>query len=276
MPENSSDTLNLTPFWQWETASSADMPGYTGIPIDSIHPFRELPDTLFRESLVSGHNMPLHHDSLVARPDNVTPAWIFGMLLLLVSLISIYLKLRTIKLSHLLKSAIDLRAMDRLVRDCNLNRSNLMLPMGMLLVAAVCLPVHRTVFPQSGIPGYLALFGGVELLYILRNMLLKLLGNTFENKQGINLYIISNYIYHFIESMVVTILLFPFYYLPGSRNAVLYVIVGFLVFAFLWRFMRGVKVFLTHKNSSSFYLFYYLCIVEAIPVLVIIKWFFVQ
>ena len=276
MPENSIDTLNLTPFWQWETASSMDLPGCTGIPLDSIHPFRELPDTLFRESLVAGHNLPVHHDSLVARPDNGTPAWIFGALLLLVSMISIYLKLRKIKISHLLKAAINLRAMDRLVRDCNLNRSNLMLPMGLLLVASVCLPIHQTAFAQSGILGFGALFGGVGLLYILRNMLLKMLGNTFENKQGINLYIISNYIYHLIESIIVTILLFPYYYLPGTRNTMLFVIAGFLSFAFLWRFMRGVKVFLTHKNSSNFYLFYYLCIVESIPVLAIAKWIFVQ
>ena len=166
--------------------------------------------------------------------------------------------------------------MDRLVRNCNLNRSMLMLPMGLLLVAVLCLPIHRMAMSHTGIPGYLALAVGVGVLYILRNATLRLLGNTFDNRQGMNLYIISNYFFHLTEATVILVLLYPFYYLPGARTPMLYVIVAFIVSAFLMRFLRSIKVFLTIRNSSNFYLFYYLCTVEIIPILVIIKWFIVQ
>lgn len=272
MPENNIDTLSATPFWQWPVDSATIDAGYTGIPFDSIHPLRELPDTVFRESLVVGHKLPPHHDNLVVRPDTAVPTWNFVILLLIISLSSLYMKLRKIKFIALLKAAVDLRAMDRLVRDCNLKRNTLMLPMGLLLVASVSMVIHASVFAQSGILGYLATFGLLGLLYILRNLLLRMLGNTFDNKKGISLYITCNYIHNLLEGLLVTVLLLPFLYFPGAQMTMTYIISIALAIIFLWRFARGVKVFLTNQNHSSFYLFYYLCIVEAIPILAIIKW----
>ena len=276
MPENNIDTLSATPFWQWPVDSATIDAGYTGIPFDSIHPLRELPDTVFRESLVVGHKLPPHHDNLVVRPDTAVPTWNFVILLLIISLSSLYMKLRKIKLVALLKAAVDLRAMDRLVRDCNLNRSIMMLPMGLLLVAALCLPIHRMALAHTGVAGYLLLTLGVSLLYMLRNGIIRLLGNTFENKAGVALYMTNNYLHHLMEASVATIILYPFFYLPGAQTAMLYTLGGFIALAFVSRFVRGVKVFLTLQNSSSFYLFYYLCTVEIIPILVIIKWFIEQ
>ena len=37
------------------------------------------------------------------------------------------------------------------------------------------------------------------------------------------------------------------------------------------RLVQGVKIFLTHANGVGFYLFYYLCIVELVPVVVLLR-----
>ena len=280
MPEYISDTLqsdtllDLTaqPFWQWGTYEGPAGEIDLGIPFDSIHRPREVADTVFRKSMFQRHSLQVQHKEVIARPDNSEPAWIFVDLLLLSALICIYYHMRKIRFVELIKALFDRRAMERLVRDCNLMRSTMMLPMGLMLVAALCLPVHRLAVPETGLGGYLLIAVGVGLLYILRNGLLRLLGNTFENRQGVNLYIVNNYLFHLLESTVVTVLLFPFFYLPEGRDTMLYIIGGFVCLAFLIRFVRGVKVFLTLPNSSSFYLFYYLCIVELIPILVLIKW----
>ncbi len=276
MPETLSDTLLLQetlPFWQWDTTiewSTAEVD--TGIPFDSIHRPREKVDTVFRKSLFQRHTLQVQHQNFIERPDTHEPAWIFISLLLLTGLICLYFHLRTIKLPALMKALVDRRAMERLVRDCNLNRTVMMLPMGLLVVATVCLPVHHIAMPQTGLRGYLMIAIGAALLYILRNSILRLLGNTFENKTGVTLYIINNYFFHLVEATVVTVLLFPFFYLPGGQTAMLYIIGGFIALAFIIRFGRGIKVFLTLPNSSSFYLFYYLCIVELIPILALVKW----
>lgn len=278
MPEYNSDTLDLTtlPFWQWAPQDYSLGEIDLGIPFDSIHRPREVADTVFRKSLFQRHSLQVNHSEALPRNDNSEPAWIFIDLMLLTGLLCLYYRLRKIKINALLKSLADLRAMDRLVRNCNLNRSMLMLPMGLLLVAVLCLPIHRMAMNETGIPGYLALFFGVGVLYILRNAILRMLGNIFDNRQGVNLYITSNYLFHLTEASVIAVLLFPFYYLPGAQTPMLYTIVVFIGIAFLMRFLRSIKVFLTQGNSSRFYLFYYLCTVETIPLLVIIKWFIVQ
>ena len=278
MLENHSDTIayTATPFWQWDSVPLSDGTVQLDVPYDSIFQPREAMDTVFRKSLFQRHSLQVQHTDSLMRPDTTEPAWIFVTLILLTALICLYGKLRKIRPLTLLKSLINHRAMDRMVRDCNLNRSIIMLPMGLLLVAAVCMPIHRMALQHTGVGGYLLLFLGVSLLYMLRNGIFRLLGNTFENKHGVALYMTNNYFYNLMEATVTTILLYPFFYLPGAQATMLIVIGAFLAFAFVIRFVRGVKVFLTLKNSSCFYLFYYLCIVEITPILVVIKWFIAQ
>ena len=274
MPETTNDTLDLTtlPFWQWSidepTAEAID----TGIPFDSLHRPREAKDTVFRTSLFQQHTLRVQHSGNLARVDNSVPAWVFVCLILTTGLIALYFRLRKIKLIDLLKSLIDRRSMDRLIRDCNLNRTIILMPIGLLLVSAVSLPVHRMVLGMTDCWSYLALTVTVSLLYFLRNGILRLLGKSFEHRQGVALYITSNYLFHLLEAMVVVALLLPFFYLPGGQKAMFTAIAAFLAIAFVWRFARGMKVFLTLSNGSYFYLFYYLCIVELIPVLALLKW----
>ncbi len=245
---------------------------------DTLHVFDilEAPETVFHESLIAPSNLPAVHEGLQDRFEGDAPAWIFIALLLFSALLCLLFRLRSIKMKLLLKSAVDLRAMDRLVRDCNLNRTLTMLPMGLLLVAEFCLPVHQMQLAESGIAGYLLLFAAVALLYLLRNGLLRLLGNTFEQKAEMTLYITSNYLYHLIEATCAIPLLFLYFYLPGGHAAMTWILVIFLCIGFLTRFLRSTKLFLTHPNGSCFYLFYYLCIVEMIPIIVALKWFFEQ
>ena len=278
MPESNTDTLDYTalPFWMWDTMGYPQTEVDTGIPFDSIHRPREAVDTVFRTSLFQRHTLQVKHTELATRQDTAEPAWTFVALLLLTGLICLYYKLRKIKGSALVKSLFDRRAMDRTVRDCNMNRSILMLPMGLLLVAVVCMPIHRMAMASTGVVGYLLLAVGVSLLYMLRNGIFRLLGNTFENRQGVALYLTNNYLYNLAEATALVVLLFPFYYLPGAQETMLYVLGGVAAAGFVMRFGRGVKVFLTLKNRSSFYLFYYLCIVELVPILVILKWFIEQ
>jgi hypothetical protein len=278
MPEQNIDTIDFTavPFWQWDSIPTTENTVDLGIPFDSIHRPREVADTVFRKSLFQHHSLQVQHTDTMVRTNTAEPAWIFVVLILLTSLIFVYSKLRKLKAVTLLKSLVSRRAMDHIVRDCNLNRSIIMLPMGLLLVASLCLPIRRMAMAHTGVAGYLLLTVGVSLLYMLRNSILRLLGNTFENKAGVALYMTNNYLYHLMEASVTTVILYPFFYLPGAQTAMLYTLGGFIALAFVSRFVRGVKVFLTLKNSSSFYLFYYLCIVEMIPILVIIKWFIAQ
>ena len=151
MLENTNDTLDLSalPFYEWPVSEDLQDEADQGIPVDSLHQTIELPDTVYRESLLVHHSHPVVHRRLEVRPDNTTPTWIFVDLIVLSILLCLLIRLRNINMWELLKSAIDTRAMERLIRDCNLIRPLLMLPMGLGLVAAVCLPVHQMLLPET-------------------------------------------------------------------------------------------------------------------------------
>lgn len=278
MTQQTNDTLdmNALPFWQWQYSLPENEYTNVGIPSDSIYPVHEMPDTIYRQSMFTDHLLQVDHTTLQSRENASAPTWIFFVLLLIVGLQCLYFRIRKIKMLDLLKAAGDTRALGRLKRDSNLNFNYLWLPMGMLAVLPIVLLSQSMLLPNTGLLVYLAIMAIAELFYILRNWLLRFLGNIFDNKQGVSLYIDSNYVYHQIEGVVVVALLFLFFYLPGAKMVMLYIILGFLVLAFLMRFVRGMKVFFTHPNSSSFYLFYYLCIVEIAPILVAIKWFLIS
>lgn len=278
MEEQHCDTLDLTllPFWQWSPQEAPSAEVDTGIPFDSIHRPQVAMDTVFRKSLFQRHTLQVSHTTLQPRVNPSEPTWVFIVLMLIVGLQCLYFRLRKLKIMSLLKAAGDIRAMDRLKRDSNLNLNYLWHPMGLLVVAPIVLLVQRMLLPDTGFLFGILLVAAADVLYIVRNGILRMLGNTFENKQGVNLYITSSYIYHEIEGLVVVTLLFLFFYLPGARMTMFFIIVGFLAVAFVIRFLRSIKVFLTIPNHSSFYLFYYLCIVEILPLMVLAKWFIVQ
>ena len=89
-------------------------------------------------------------------------------------------------------------------------------------------------------------------------------------------YITNAYLFHLADATVVATLL-PFYlYLPGGSMPVAAVAGGFVALSFLWRLVRGMKTIFAQPDGSCFFLFYYLCTVELIPVLVGIKLFISQ
>ena len=259
------DTLNLTaqPFYQWDTfvpvVEEPDMGVYQGM-MDSI--FREQDSAVlqYRPSLFREHTLVPHDASLLARPDVEPPAWTFVLLVLLAGLLCLYYRIHKISVGSLLHSIVDSRAMDRMLRNSNMTRS----------IPSLALP---TAYYVSRLPlgNYLLISAAVMLAYLLRNLLIRLLGTIFEDNVAVQTYITNNYLYHLVLASVTIPALFLFFYLPAGNGVVLDILAGFIVLEFVLRLFRGMRLFFIQSFNSHFYLFYYLCIVEIIPILVLIK-----
>ena len=274
MPDTDTITLDLSavPFYQWDTTAS-DQPDLSlGISLDSIHVARELPAEVTRPSIFRHHTLQPTHTQLIPRPEVSTPLWVFVLLLLTAGMVCLFCQTRKIKIIDLMRATINRRMLDRLLRDSNLTRKIQMLPMGLMLTATIALPIQRLAIPDSGLLGYLLLFLAISLAYVIRNNILRLLGSAFDNSQGMSAYIASNYTYHLLDTIVLLLLCFPMFYLPGSTWTLVYIAIGFCSLALVLRLLRSLKLFLTQSSGSYFYLFYYLCTVELIPILVLIKW----
>lgn len=271
------DTIAQTlPFYLWDSTAvdttQEEHEVNLGIPLDSIFPAIDRPLPQQRQSLFTHHGMPVQHEQPVARHDNAVPAWTFVLLLLLTVLTFVYYNARKIKLTELLKSTIDSHATDRLVRSSNMGRTSVLVPVGLLIAATLAMAVYQVAMAHTGIGGYLLLTGGMTVAYLLRNLVIRLLGNVFNSQDSVATYITNNYLYHLVLATAVLPLLFLQVYMPWGNMAVLYFIVALTVLVFVMRIARGTKIFLTISRGSSFYLFYYLCTVEIVPFLVLMKW----
>ena len=162
--------------------------------------------------------------------------------------------------------------MERTLRNNKFNSRSRFLPMGLLMLAGLMLIVHQMALAKTGIGGYLLLVAITAVLYLLRNALLRLLAVVFDNNSAIDSYITSNYFYHLALATLLLPLLFLINYLPAGKEVALYVLEAVVAVELIMRLLRGVKLFLTQSSGPYIYLFYYLCIVEMTPILVLIKW----
>lgn len=273
------DTLNA--FYQWDSLpypveTPAPDPGmatdsafglYIVPQVDAVH------DTLVRTSLFEGHGLRLRNTGLLERVADGSPVWVFVLLVLLVALATLYFRMHKLRLRDVLASLVDVRAMDRMLRNTNMARTVALLPAGLLMLAGLALPVHQMALAATGIGGYLLLLAALTAFYLLRNGVMRLLATAFDDRQAVGLYITSNYLFHLTLAILMLPLLFLQAYLPVGADAVRWVMAGLAAIEFVVRLVRGMNVFLTNSSCSHLYLFYYLCTVEIVPILVLVKWF---
>ena len=278
------DTLDLTqvPFYQWDSIPydlEVEAPE-VGVATDSTFGVYMLRDTtavresVERPSLFAGHELPVNQP-LAERAATAPQAWVFVVLVALMAVTTLYYRQSKIRFGEMLRSLFDSRAMDRMMRNNNLTRSSQLAPMGMLLAVTAALPVHQLALARTGFVGYLLLAVGLVLAYYLRNGVIRLLAAIFDDTAATGSYIASNYLYHLVLATVMLPLLLPLLYMPFGRETFTYILAILVVIAFVMRLIRGMKLFLTQSSGSYFYLFYYLCIVEIAPILLMAKWLIV-
>ena len=120
------------------------------------------------------------------------------------------------------------------------------------------------------------LFFGITLaaliaFILLKNSFIRLLGNIFDDRAATMLYISSNNLFYFIGGLTTTPLLLLLFYISGAQDTLLKTTLIIIAIVFTIRLLRGMQLILTNSKTSKLYLFYYLCILEIIPILVMAK-----
>lgn len=241
-----------------------------GLTLDSLFPHRDIAPETLRESLLNGHGYAACNNGLIARTSPDVSVWILATVLAVSLLLFLYYRLRKISLADILRSVIDHRSMERIIRNSNLTPARLM-PIALFVAAETAMAIHR--YALSGAATLPILAIALALAYLLRNALFRLLGNVFEEKQAFGIYITNAYFYHLALATLIIPFLFLQIFVAQIAPAAFYTICGLVALCYTMRIARGLKLFLTFSKSFNFFLFYYLCIVESIPLLVLIKTF---
>lgn len=268
---------SLLPFHQW--SSPHPMPTIdtcTGVPLDSIFRSWGADSIAMRASLISDHSLAPQHGALTMRTAETAPPWVFVAVVLLCFLIYLFYSNHKIRLGEILKSIFDTHGIERMLRNLSLRRTWYLIGVAFTLAATVALAIWNTAMQDTGLTGCLLLTLALSAAYLLRNGLLRLLGAVFDQQAVMDSYIGGNYLYHLLLATAITPMLFAVIYIPSIGMTALWVVAITAAIVFILRFARGVKLFLTNSKSPSLFLFYYLCTVEILPLLVLLKWFISQ
>ena len=243
---------------------------------DSIFTPLEQTPPMVRKSLFSHHQLEVQHHHEIDIHHEGSPGWFFGFIILSIFLICTYLRRKQIDIVTLLQSAIDHRAMGRMLRDTNLTHAPDQAPIALLMLLPVSLVCYYFFFPHpdnmwSDMLHYLMLYALCIVIYFTRNGIFRFVGNAFNNSEAVHYYLSSNYIYHLLYAITATALAFFVCYTDSVGKVFFYILMGLIALLFTIRLIRGMKLILTFSKTPKVYLFYYLCILEIIPIIVITK-----
>lgn len=269
-------------FYQWTSPYQAveQMEDTTLFCLDSLFKAQATPDSLIRESLFRHHQLPVEHAEEILRYAAPTEPWIFGIVILLVSIICLFLKKFNVNIPLLFNVAFDSRKLNHILRDNNINHASSLTALGLVCISSFALlgyflylHLHIDIFHTKG-P---VLFGLIWLIcmtvYFTRNGLERLLGNIFDNLETSELFINSNYAFNLIESIIILPFTFFLFYSPSAAGIIFQIICWTLGLLFIVRVIRGFQLILTHSKGLKLYLFYYLCTFEVVPIIILIKVF---
>ena len=262
--------IEQAPYWTRE-----EVEVNTGVPLDSIFPIHEVTPPVVRRSLFTGHTMAVENNLLVPREQTSAAPWLFILIMILGALTYLYVNSRKIKFVELLRSTVDHRVLERIIRVNNLTPMR-MVTIGLLLACISSVSISQLALYEMGFKGWLLTAAGITVAYLMRWGLLRLLGRVFEEEEGMSMYISNCYMYHLLLTIVLLPLTMLLIYMPWGTTAMMVTIGIMVALCFIMRLFRGVKLFLTISTTHSFYLFYYLCTVELVPIALLIAWLFAQ
>lgn len=257
--ENSSNPLSLEPHLY-----------------DSLFAATDSTAPALHKSLFTHHELQVQHTYETTLNRQSTSGWFLLVILISALLTILYLRAKQITAAALFRASVDHRSLERILREENLTHKADLFPIALLFAIPLALIIYYNIMPSdinfwTAAIQYLAIWLGIVAIYFLRNGTLRLLGNAFDNSESVGLYISSNYFYHIAYTAACTILAFFICYTDIAGHhflIVLGVIIGIL---FLCRMIRGLNLILTLSKTPKLYLFYYLCILEIVPILVLAK-----
>lgn len=238
------------------------------VPVDHAEPVP-------RKSLFTHHLLPVRHGQEMAITHVGTPGWYLGGIAVSVVILVLFLHSKQLRILDLLQSLFSERTMSRVLREANLTRAVTQAPIALIMLFPICLVVNYSfIRPTSNgwmeILAFLAIYAASCIVYYLRNGIFRFIGETFLNGEAVHLYLTSNYVYHLVYCIMAVAFSFFVCFTGNVGDIFLTILLGVLGLLVVMRFVRGMYLILTHAKSPKLYLFYYLCTLEIVPVIVLI------
>jgi len=211
---------------------------------------------------------------------SINAVWMFYVLLLLVAGFTWVKVFYYRTLEHILGSFFSKTMSNQMVRDENL----LLQKASVLLTAVFYIGAALFIYQVSTFYNFLPDFFGtgfsrfllialmVATIYSFKFFILKIVGFIFKIDKLIaayifNIFLINNLLGIILLPVVIAIAFTN----PTYALILLRVTIAIAIFLYLFRLIRGVMIGLSYSVLSGFYLLLYICSLEIVPLLIIIK-----
>ena len=277
MPENSqlpgTDTIIPQPVYQELYKRSVD----TTAEFQSISFPKKLPVQHF----FSSHPITkIHNQSIPVK--KFQPDWIFGIFILCLILLAwtnffYHKRLRQIFLAPYSK-----RFLNQLVRDGNLFSERISVVLGIVYLLLLSLLLYQVstwfnpshlLFLSTPVYLYFTCLGIMVLYWMVKITLIRLVGVTFKTESTTDEYFLNVLIFNIITGLSILPFLIPAIYLKSPFF--LYICLIILGIFIIFRFLRGFLIGISLRKFSYLFLFVYLCSLEFLPLIVLLKIFLI-
>lgn len=232
-----------------------------------------------RESVFTGHTLQKESPEEIPRESTLSTDWIFGSLLGILLLIGVIIRITSCKFKEFFPTLFAIKSgIASYIAERNVVKVFVYLVYALsagLLIYFLMRNSSEILFPniKNQILLYLTFSGIFAGLILLKSGIIRILGSIFETQEISKIYIQNILSYSFVISVLLSISLFLLYFSDSSaQHVILYVLLIILGLLLLVRIIVGFKIVLFESKFSKPYLFYYLCIIEILPILVLAKY----
>jgi hypothetical protein len=236
--------------------------------------YREKPDV---RSFYTGHQ--LHADKIKLQPTNkYQPDWILFLLILCFILQAWVQFIYRKRFRQLVLAPFSKRFLNQLVRDGNLFNERLSLALGIIYFVSSSLLIYEVndlllggliPAPLNKIAFYLLIVFTLVLFWIIKVTGIRLLGKVFKTEYTAAMYLLNVFIINFITGLILLPLLVIVIYLKSVL--ILYISLILIILSLFFLFVRGFLTGLLLTKFSYIFLFVYLCTLEILPLIILIK-----
>lgn len=131
---------------------------------------------------------------------------------------------------------------------------------------------YHLAFSGSGFQFYVSISVLIVIFYLLKILILRVLGHLFNIQKPVNEYVTILYLSYFNLSLLFIPLVIAFALSP-LKYAPIFIAISFILLGtiFAFQFIRAGVNILSHNRFSKVYLFLYFCALEICPILILIK-----
>lgn len=241
-------------------------------------------DSVLKANLYTGYAfLDLHYKQLKAKvqtgkPRTLRNRWMLSVMLGLVLYIAVLNRFLNKAISDIVESFYNKRTLSQFSKEENLINSWSFIFLFLLFGATVGLLFYQVIsyynhsYIDDGWQLYLGFTFAVIVFFILKIVVLRILGLIFNIRHLVKEYISLLYLTYFNLTFICLPLVICFGLIADSFKPILLLVFGVLILAVLfWQYIRSSINILSVYRFSKVYLFIYLCALEFCPVLILIK-----